>query len=365
MSDESSPTHQATAIRVADATHSAEQDRYRALVELASFYLFEIGLDGVTLWANQTGLQFAGVSDSQAIAGVRFASILGHSNQEQVDKWLHEAARGSTCHFEFSSGSTNRRHCKASLMPIKDAQGQVIRLMSVVEDITDRKQVEYALTASEERFRTVADYTLDWEYWVGPQQKLRYMSPSCERITGYKREEFFADPELLTRITFPQDLALLEGHERELNNNENGALEYRIVHRDGSVRWIEHGCHPVNSASGQFRGRRVSNRDITARKRAEARANDLLHVAQRTYGLILAGGRGTRLKQLTDGRSKPALPFGGKLKIIDFPLSNCVNSGIRRVGVLTQYKAQSLIRHIERGWGQVGTAARQMPCTKT
>jgi len=70
-----------------------------------------------------------------------------------------------------------------------------------------------------------------------------------------------------------------------------------------------------------------------------------------TLAMILAGGRGTRLKQLTDWHSKPAVPFGGKFRIIDFPLSNCLNSGIRRVGVLTQYKAHSLIQHIQRGWG--------------
>lgn len=69
-----------------------------------------------------------------------------------------------------------------------------------------------------------------------------------------------------------------------------------------------------------------------------------------TVALILAGGRGSRLHELTNWRSKPAVPFGGKFRIIDFPLSNCVNSGIRRIGVVTQYKAQSLIRHIHRGW---------------
>ncbi|MFQ5643406.1 MAG: glucose-1-phosphate adenylyltransferase, partial [Thiogranum sp.] len=70
-----------------------------------------------------------------------------------------------------------------------------------------------------------------------------------------------------------------------------------------------------------------------------------------TLALILAGGRGSRLKQLTLWRAKPAVPFGGKFRIIDFPLSNCMNSGIRRVGVLTQYKAHSLLQHIQRGWG--------------
>ncbi len=70
-----------------------------------------------------------------------------------------------------------------------------------------------------------------------------------------------------------------------------------------------------------------------------------------TLALVLAGGRGSRLKHLTLWRAKPAVPFGGKFRIIDFPLSNCMNSGIRRVGVLTQYKAHSLIKHVQRGWG--------------
>ena len=70
-----------------------------------------------------------------------------------------------------------------------------------------------------------------------------------------------------------------------------------------------------------------------------------------TLAVILAGGRGTRLKQLTLWRAKPATPFGGKFRIIDFPLSNCMNSGIRRICVMTQYKAHSLILHVQRGWG--------------
>ena len=70
-----------------------------------------------------------------------------------------------------------------------------------------------------------------------------------------------------------------------------------------------------------------------------------------TMAVIMAGGRGSRLGDLTANRAKPAAPFGGKFRIIDFPLSNCVNSGIRQIFVLTQYKAHSLIQHINRGWG--------------
>ena len=88
-------------------------------------------------------------------------------------------------------------------------------------------------------------------------------------------------------------------------------------------------------------------------------------LTRETLALILAGGRGSRLKHLTMWRAKPAVPFGGKFRIIDFPLSNCVNSGIRRIGVLTQYKAHSLIVHIQRGWsflrGEFGEFVEILP----
>jgi len=74
-------------------------------------------------------------------------------------------------------------------------------------------------------------------------------------------------------------------------------------------------------------------------------------LSRKTLALVLAGGEGSRLKDLTAWRAKPAVPIGGKYRIIDFPLSNCVNSGIRRIGVLTQYKSHSLIRHLQRAWG--------------
>lgn len=88
-------------------------------------------------------------------------------------------------------------------------------------------------------------------------------------------------------------------------------------------------------------------------------------LTRNTFAMVLAGGRGIRLHELTNWRSKPAVPFGGKFRIIDFTLSNCVNSGVRRVGVATQYKAQSLIRHLQRGWsfldGRLGEFIEIMP----
>lgn len=94
---------------------------------------------------------------------------------------------------------------------------------------------------------------------------------------------------------------------------------------------------------------------IQGDKETDANAVDHSHryisrLTRDTFALVLAGGRGSRLYELTNWRAKPAVYFGGKFRIIDFPLSNCINSGIRRVGILTQYKAHSLIRHLVRGW---------------
>ncbi len=83
-------------------------------------------------------------------------------------------------------------------------------------------------------------------------------------------------------------------------------------------------------------------------------------LVRRTVALVLAGGRGTRLKQLTDKRAKPAVYFGGKFRIIDFPLSNCLNSGIRRMAVVTQYKSHSLMRHMQRGWSFLRAELNEM-----
>lgn len=100
----------------------------------------------------------------------------------------------------------------------------------------------------------------------------------------------------------------------------------------------------------------MSNHEHNSRQKiaagAEPQADRFIsNLTKNTVAIILAGGRGSRLKNLTDWRAKPAVQFGGKFRIIDFPLSNCINSGIRRINVATQYKSQSLIQHIQRGWG--------------
>ena len=100
---------------------------------------------------------------------------------------------------------------------------------------------------------------------------------------------------------------------------------------------------PQSALQGQLPGR-------YAMARATPERSTMAQLARQTLAVVLAGGRGTRLGALTDARAKPAVPFGGKFRIIDFALSNCLNSGIRRIGVATQYQSHGLIHHVQRGW---------------
>ncbi len=102
--------------------------------------------------------------------------------------------------------------------------------------------------------------------------------------------------------------------------------------------------------------------EVQEERRAE---RNISRLTASTVALVLAGGKGSRLKALTEWRAKPSVPFGGKFRIIDFPLSNCINSGIRRISVITQYKSHSLQRHLQRGWsflsGQFGEFLEVLP----
>ncbi len=142
-------------------------------------------------------------------------------------------------------------------------------------EIIERKQVEAALRESEVRFRTVADFTYDWEYWVGANGDFIYVSPSCERITGYGPDEFQKEPELMPTIVHPEDQELYARHLwDEAQSDHVTAFDFRVLTRNGQVRWIGHICQPVYSTGGHWLGRRASNRDITEQKYMQTRLKE-------------------------------------------------------------------------------------------
>jgi PAS domain S-box-containing protein len=142
-----------------------------------------------------------------------------------------------------------------------------VGISAIGRDITERKRTEEKLRQSEEKFRTVADWTYDMEIWRGPDGRFLYVSPSAERITGYRAEEFLADSELTLKITHPDDLARVTEHHQKVSQpgSDVCSLDFRILTRRGEERWINHYCQSVYGADGRWLGRRSGNRDITER----------------------------------------------------------------------------------------------------
>lgn len=152
-----------------------------------------------------------------------------------------------------------------------DERGRLIAYDGLIQDITEKKATEEALKRSEEKYRTVADFTYDWEYWRGPDGKYIYVSPSCKRFTGYRPQDFIANAGLMVEITHPDDRTLMEEHLKRFSeaSRDVSHLDFRIISKSGVERWMSHTCQPVFGEDGTWLGRRGSNRDITKRKLLE------------------------------------------------------------------------------------------------
>jgi PAS domain S-box-containing protein len=136
--------------------------------------------------------------------------------------------------------------------------------------VTEQVLTEQSIRESEVRFRTIVDYTYDWEYWQGLQGEILYMNTACERVSGYTQTEFICHPTLLDEIVHPNDRHIFAEHHHHTQQETMSSLEFRILTKDGQVRWIWHGCRAVYGKNHQLLGRRASNRDITDRKLVEA-----------------------------------------------------------------------------------------------
>ncbi len=135
-----------------------------------------------------------------------------------------------------------------------------------------RRRAQSQLVQAETKYRTVADFTYDWEYWANLDDSLEYVSPSCERISGYLPRDFLANPSLFREIVVPEDRDVWDRHFHDSRQEQKPCeVQFRIQRRDGQVCWIEHNCQPVTDHQGHLHGFRASNRDITARKLIEER----------------------------------------------------------------------------------------------
>ena len=142
-----------------------------------------------------------------------------------------------------------------------------LRVEALVAERTAQLQANgLTMADSETRHRIVADNTYTWEFWLDPEGKYVYVSPSCERISGYPAAAFIANPDLMGQIIHLDDRALYGQHRDGDNDMKQKEVEFRIIRADGTVRWLAHVCQPLFDSTNRYLGIRGSNRDVTRQR---------------------------------------------------------------------------------------------------
>ncbi len=251
---------------------SASEENYRTVFENTGNATIVLEENGIISLANEEFAHLSGFSKDEIERKKSWTWFVFNEDLELMlarNRQRLQDAKKALTHYEFRfvTRAGDLRDIWLTIGVITGTTRSVASLM----DITDRKRAEAALRESEEKFRTVADFTIDWEYWIAPDGNYIYISPSCERVTGYRPEEFTRNPDLLITLIHPDDRARVVDHlaHKEINIGEHDLLEFRIISRSGEERWISHKCLSVFGRNNEYLGNRGSNRDITKRRKAE------------------------------------------------------------------------------------------------
>ncbi|MFA6062330.1 MAG: diguanylate cyclase [Gallionella sp.] len=249
----------------------------RAILDNSPYLTWLKDAEGHYIKINDKYLQYCGQQDTAQVIGKTDFDLWPKefANKYQADDNTVMAQRQQMRFEESIPDGNTLRWVETFKTPVIDENGKLLGTTGFARDISERKRLEHDLQESELRYRTVANYTSDWEYWILPDQSFRYMSPSCEQISGYTAAEFYASPQLLTRIIHPDDLPYYIGHIHKISTQGlSEPLDFRIYTKSGELRWLSHVCQPVYDEQGQHLGQRASNRDISERKHTEQMLTD-------------------------------------------------------------------------------------------
>ena len=285
---------------ITDQKHAEEvlaksREFNRAILMSMKDHIAVLDKAGQIMSVNSSWLEFARENDVSSLElvgeGINYLEVCRRAANDS-DETAQQALCGimavlddSQGHFELEypcHSSSAQRWFLMSVIPFKGEKGGVVIGHT---DISLRKKADKELRQAELNYRTVADFTYDWEWWQNPDHTFNYMSPSCERITGYKAEEFLNNPKLIDQIILSEDRNFWSKYNYELREQEQlQEIQFRIRKKDGTICWIEHASQPIKDGKGNFLGFRASNRDITARKQAEEEVRlhraELAHVTR-------------------------------------------------------------------------------------
>ncbi len=280
-------------------------DRYNTLFSNIPQAVLIIDRSGLILEANQAANILFGLR-KQHLRNHYLPRLVDRASDVLLDNALRMACdQGASqtpdMHFLTANGGSFEGEIQIARLPLEE--DGACQLICAVSDLSERLRQEEIIRAayarsreSETRYRILADYSADWDYWIDTDQQYRYVSPACEAICGYAPDDFLANPNLLKSLIHPDDQALWQAHERDVAQpcctKPMTKLELRLCRPDGELRWIQHHCRPVFDGDGVYLGQRGVNRDITKRKQAEfiltlqkRRAEALLELPHAAEGL--------------------------------------------------------------------------------
>jgi len=245
------------------------QTKYQILFENSPSGILLIGEDGTILDANTAFLKLSGFRKDELV-GKHCSTLSKEDTNNPIKDNISRIIDGEHLVHEVTNirKDGSKIHLLLNEQAIELDNGQKV-ILSISSDITELKEKERQLKDSELLFRTIADYSFDWIYLIDMDFSIKYMSPSVERVTGYTKKDFEDDIMLFLNIIHPEDREhFLSKHQIDENNNydfssEPIILEYRILTKDGNIKYISHSCAPIFDNDGNFFGRRATNRDIT------------------------------------------------------------------------------------------------------
>jgi PAS domain S-box-containing protein len=246
----------------------ANQRLTQDIMDNSTSLIYIVDTEGRFITFNKSMERLLGTTNDRLKGKTRDMILPEKIAQKHRDNDLEVIRTKKSLFFEEENDEPDGRHFYLSQkFPLLSPEGEVYAIAGISTDITERKAAEEALQKSEDKYRTVADFTYDWEYWLGPDGNYRYISPSCERISGYSSDELIKNPALVMQMVHPDDRQMVEEHIRDaVNEPEPRHLDFRIITREGKEVWVSHFCQAVYDTEGRQNGRRGSNRDITERK---------------------------------------------------------------------------------------------------
>ena len=220
---------------------------------------------------NRAYAQVVGYERREDLLGMRLSEIMPPSIPENAEA-IKQVIRAGYNLRDFVTVEFYKKKKIIALNNIRGVieDGKLLRLWGTGRDVTAQKAAEDELREAKQRYRNVADFTYDWETWENPDGSYNYVSPSFERITGYRVQQLIDRPGMLNEIILPDHITQWQEHRQAAHaRHETAEIQFRIRAKNGQIRWIEHICQPIYGDEGEYLGIRASNRDITARKQAE------------------------------------------------------------------------------------------------